>query len=166
MKKIFLLMLLCFLPAYLIAQNLPSYKQLCSFLVDIKGWKAEKCNGIKMKSNLGSMVSATRRYYKGEKNFEVSIFSGMQAMGYWTQFSTNLQMETNEVLIKTTNIKGYPVGINISKADKSGGIFVCLNKNSQQCNAILVLNFEKLSKEEALKIAQKYDWDKIASLFK
>ncbi len=166
MKKVLFFMLWCFICVSLNAQNLPSYKQLCNSLIDIRGWKAEKCNGINMNSNMGTMVSATRNYYKGDKSFEVSIFSGMQAMGYWTQFSTNLQMETNEVYIKTTKIKGYPVGINISKKDKNGGIFVCLSKNSQQCNAILVLTFEKLSKDEALKIAQKFDWDKIASFFK
>ncbi len=165
MRKLFGILLFVFISFSLFAESLPTYQKLCSKLKNLNGWKAEKCNGMNMSSNMGQIVTASKEYTKGKKNFTVAVFSGMQAMGYWSQFSANIQMETNEMYLKTTKINGFPAGISMNKIDKSGGIFVCLNKNPQQCISVLAFTFENMDKDEALKLAKKFDWNSIANFF-
>jgi len=90
------------------AGQLPPYKTLCNELKDLPGWQAGKCEGMNVSgSPIGEIVSAHRSYTQGNKRIEVMIISGMQAMGYWTPFTSHIQMETDKEFVKATNINKF-----------------------------------------------------------
>ena len=153
---------LCLTTLLALAGNLPSYQELCDVLEAPAGWTAAgECEGMKMNNPMmGEMVTASRTFTEGEKKLELSVISGMQAMGMWAPFMTGMEMETNDELIKIEKIEDFEVGISYDKREKSGGIVVRLGSN-----AIIAGNFENMNWEEALDAMRKIDWKKLQELF-
>ena len=145
-----------------LAWALPGYKQLCAELPDLSGWKAEQCSGMTMSNPMlgGEMVTASRTYTKGDASLEVTVVTGMQAMMMWAPYSSGMQMENDEELIKIEKIDGFGVGIGYDKKAHSGTIVVQLSQN-----AVLGVTFEGMQWQEALKEAKKLHWRKLRALF-
>jgi len=145
----------------LLGAGVPEYKAICDSLGEIAGWQADKCEGTKMSNPMmGEMVSANRSYRAGEKHLNVTVVSGMQAMGMWAPFMSGTQVENDEALMKIEQINGFNVGITYDKKEHSGGIVVQLASN-----AMLAFEFENMDWKEALEAAQKLDWQALKSLF-
>ncbi len=167
MKRVLVVIIAVVFPVCLFAGQLPSYQKFCAQLKNIPGWQAEKCEGMNMTGTpVGEMASATRSYDKGSKHIDVSVFCGMQAMGYWAPFASNMQVDSSEGFVKITTVDGFPVGIQHSKEDKTGGVIVCLDKKAGQHKAVFVVNYEGMGWKEALGIAKKFDWKAMEKLFK
>ncbi len=149
------------------ADQLPSYKTICTHLGDISGWKSDKCSGMNVSgSPMGNIVSANREYSKDGKELNVSVISGMQAIAGWAPFANNLNMETNESLAKTLDINGYRAGINYDKQEKAGSIAVCLEQKNSQCEAIFGMSFSNMNWKDALELVKKFDLKEIEGIFK
>ncbi len=160
MRRVLLLLLLTF-GLHAVAANLPGYDVLCQQLPQLKGWKATKCDGMKMTNPIfGEVVTASKTYTKGDSSLNVSVLSGMQAMMAWAPYQTGTMIETDESLMKVEKIDGFAVGIGYDKKDKGGAIVVQLAPN-----AVLVVNYEKMRWQEALKEAKRFDWKKLRTLF-
>ncbi len=152
-RKSFLVMILLAtfsLPAY--AQN---HTALTPLLVNLSGWQAEKADGMSMSTGGMRMVTANRSYKKGGQELNATIMIGSQAMtmGQMQQ----MQMETEEVRVKTTTIDGFQISLNYDKQENSGGIMVILGSN-QNNTAMFILNFQGMDENQALKLAKKFDW--------
>jgi hypothetical protein len=152
-KKSFLFMIL------LAAFSLPAYAQnhtaLTPLLVNLDGWQAEKADGMSMSTGGMSMITANRSYRKGGQELEATIMVGSQAMAMGQM--QQMQLETDEVRIKTTTIDGFQTNLNYDKQENSGGIMVILG-SSQNKSAMFILNFEGMDENQALKLAKKFDW--------
>lgn len=143
------------------AGNLPEYKTLCTQLPSIEGWHVSRCDGMKMTNPMfGEVVTASKTYASGDKSVETAVVSGMQAMMMWAPYQSGTQVENDESLMKVETIDGFPVGIAYDKKEHSGGVVVQLAPN-----AVLVLNYQNMTWEEALDLAKKFDWKKLQSLF-
>ena len=165
-----LLIVICSLSLLLIspsfASDLPSYEGLCKKLVDLPGWKGEKCDGIRASTPAGDLVSAHRRYTKDGRRLEVSVIVGSQAIALWAPFTQRIVVETGEQLLKTFRAEGFPAGVSYSKKEKSGTISICLKEKGGQGYALLAVTFEGMDWQEALKWAKKLDWKGMAKLIK
>ncbi len=140
------------------------YQDLLKFLPNLPGWTAEKPEGMTMDSPQGKMITATRNYKQGDKSLSATIMVGSSATMAWAPFQTGMTMETPEVLMKATTHKGFKVGINYLKKEKSGGIVVQLS--NQNPTVAFVVNFESLDYNEALKILDNFDLKGMASAIK
>ncbi len=158
-RKFSVLMLTLVLGAF--AGNLPEYRSLCMQFPDLGGWKVSECDGMKMTNPMfGEVLTASKTYTSGDKSVDVSVLSGMQAMMMWAPYQSGTTIENENELMKVETIDGFPVGIAYDKKARSGGVAVQLAPN-----AVLVLNYEKMDWKEALKLAKKFDWKKLRSLF-
>ena len=161
MKRIKQWIVSALIGATLLGAGVPDYKVVCDALGNIEGYQAEKCEGTKMSNPMmGEMVSANRSYTAGEKHLNVTVVSGMQAMGMWAPFMSGTQVENDEALMKIEQINGFNVGITYDKKEHSGGIVVQLASN-----AMLAFEFENMDWKEALEAAKELDWQALKSLF-
>jgi hypothetical protein len=127
------------------------YKQLCKNLPDkIDTFIAtDKCNGMNIEMNGIKSSQAERDYEYNNKTFSLTIVTGTFAMQIFPMFMQNLKIEANGVVTKTTTINAHKA---IISYDKEGGNITILLKNNQKNPKILIMNFNNLSKDEALKI--------------
>ncbi|GAX87065.1 conserved hypothetical protein [Lebetimonas natsushimae] len=130
------------------------YKDLCKNLPDkIDVYVAtDKCNGMNIEMNDIQSSQAERDYQYNNKTFSLSIVTGTFAMQIFPVFMQNLKIETNGEVTQTTSINKHKA---IISYDKEGGNITVLLKNNPENPEILVMNFNNLSKDEALKIIKK-----------
>ncbi len=145
MKKIFILI---FFISLSFSQN-----NLCSKLPNIiDGYKQiGKCNYMKMQTNFATGEQAKKDYINNDNKIEVSIITGTFANSILMPYMSITQFENNDTLIKTLNYKGYKTILNYNKIEKRGLIIVILNQKNINIKALL-LNFEQLTPNEAIKI--------------
>jgi len=125
------------------------YEKLYEFLKDIKGWKAEKAQGMQMDMPEIKMIQATREYKK-DKNDNTST------MGAYVQ-QPSMKYEDDETKVVMKEIDGFKTHVIFDKEDKSGTISVILDSNENGA-AVFILSFEGINDEAALKIAMDFDW--------
>jgi hypothetical protein len=127
------------------------YKELCKNLPDkIDTFIAtDKCNGMNIEMNGIKSSQAERDYEYNNKTFSLTIVTGTFAMQIYPIFMQHLKIEANGVVTETTTINGHKAIISYNK--DGGNITILLNNNSKNPE-ILVMNFNNLSKDEALKI--------------
>jgi hypothetical protein len=127
------------------------YKELCKNLpnkIDVYV-ATDKCNGMNIKMNDIKSSQAERDYEYNNKTFSLTIVIGTFAMQIYPIFMQHLKIEANGVVTETTTINGHKAIISYNK--DGGNITILLNNNSKNPE-ILVMNFNNLSKDEALKI--------------
>ncbi len=136
-----------------------SFRDLYPYLVDLPGWQAGKPEGSRVSLPMVKMVQAQREYTRGEATLKVTIVkgSGVALNKWWGPFAVNLEYEDESGWRKLKTIKGFPVGLQYNKEDKSGSVMVNL-KSGESTVGLLVVEYSKISPEEALKIAEKFDW--------
>jgi len=148
------------------AEGLPSYKVVCKNITDIPNWTGSECSGMNESGTpMGDIVTASRDYEKKDKAFHVSVISGMQAMASWMPFATNINIETDENVVKTLTIQDYRAGLSYDKKEKSGGIFICLKTENNQCKVIFGTSFENMKYEDALDLIKNFDLKSISGIF-
>jgi len=152
-KKSFLLLILlavCSVPVF--AQDHNTLKPL---LINLKGWQAEKADGMSMSTGGMRMITANRSYKKGKLELNATVMVGSQTM---TMGQTQqMQMETDDMRVKMTTIDGFKTNLNYDKQENSGGIMVFLD-NNQNNAAMFILNFQGMDENQALKLAKKFNW--------
>ena len=127
-------------------------------LGDIKGWDAEEPEGMSMDMGGVKMVNAIRTYSKGGNTIDVTIIVGSNAM---VQDPTQpVEVETSEAKMNVSEIDGFSVFNTFIKEEKKGHIVVNLMKKQTEAS-LFIFNYSGISPEEALKIAKKFDWEKI-----
>jgi hypothetical protein len=148
------------------AGSLPKYSELYRFLVDLRGWKAEQPTGSNMSSPMGEMVTAERTYHKGSKELHAQIFGGSSAMAAWAPFGMGMTYDSPEEFFKTLSLEGLPAGVIHHKKDNSGTVVVQIKGVTNTQGIVFVLNYDKLSYEEAIEIVKKFPLKDIKKAFK
>jgi len=147
--------------------KLPTYSQICSVLENIKGWQVdEKCNGTNMSgTSVGAVVIAEKSFKNGDKELELSVVSGMQAIASWGMLQSSISVETNENLIKTMDIQKYRGVVTYDKKAKNGVVYVCLKKVNGQCRVLFNLKFDKIDYKKAVDLVKNYNLKAIEQVF-
>src|SRR5262245_16182443 len=129
------------------------FQRFLPLLVDLAGWQGKKPDGMSMQMSDTSMTTATRDYERGTAQLHASVVIGQAAEGALAPIQTGMKMQTSEGHMITDTMRGMPVMKTFNTKDKSGALIVALNKN-----AMFSLAYEGLSEEEALQLADKFDW--------
>ena len=145
----------------LAAQAEPAFQRLTPLLVDLDGWQGKKPDGMSMDMPGGSMTTATREYQKGPARATATVVVGQAAVGALTPMVTGMNIDTSEGHMLTRTVNGMKVLKTYITAKKSGAILVALDKD-----AMFNFSYEGLGEDEALALAQKFDWKAIQAAAK
>jgi len=138
-----------------------SYSDLYPYLKKLPGWKADPPTGASVQLPDLHLITATRAYQKGKKTITAMIMIGPQALASWLPYAEGFKLDTPNELVTTQKIKDFYVQIIYDKQNHSGGILVELSApedNGSRKAAAFHLSFNSMKPEEALKIAEKFDW--------
>lgn len=156
-----LLLVLPVLWAVSSARAEPAFQRLTPLLTDLDGWQGKKADGMSMDMPNGSMTTATREYQKGSAKANVSIVVGQTAVGALAPMVTGMNINTSEGHMLTDTIGGMKVLKTYTTAQKSGALVVALDKD-----AMFSFSYSGLPEDEAVALAQKFDWKAIAAAAK
>jgi hypothetical protein len=133
-----------------------AFQRFIPLLVDLPGWQGKKPDGMSMEMPGNSMITATREYDRGDARLNAQIIIGAAAQGALAATHTGVKIETSEGHMITTTVDGLPVTRTYTFKDKSGAVLVELSPS-----AMFSLSFNGLAEDEALKLAQSFNWKAI-----
>lgn len=139
----------------------PAFQRLTPLLIDLDGWQGKKPDGMSMDMPNGSMTTATREYDKGPARLHASVVVGQAAIGALTPLVSGMKINTSEGHMLTDSMHGMQVLKSYTTAQKSGALLVALDKD-----AMFSLSYNGLSEDEALALAEKFDWKAIQAAAK
>ena len=139
----------------------PAFQRLTPLLIDLDGWQGKKADGMSMDMPNGSMTTATREYQKGSAKANVSVVVGQTAVGALAPMVTGMNINTSEGHMLTDTISGMKVLKTYTTAQKSGALLVALDKD-----AMFSFSYSGLGEDEAIALAQKFDWKAIQAASK
>ncbi len=139
----------------------PAFQRLTPLLTDLDGWQGKKADGMSMDMPNGSMTTATREYQKGSAKANVSIVVGQTAVGALAPMVTGMNINTSDGHMLTDTIGGMKVLKTYTTAQKSGALVVALDKD-----AMFSFSYSGLPEDEAVALAQKFDWKAIQAAAK
>ena len=143
-----------------------SYNSLTPLLVDLSGWSGESPEGVDLDYSGTKAIAATREYEQGDKSVTAAILVGRQMQGSWNPgYQEGFKMETTEISMAVESIKGFLVFHTFDKTSSEGVVVVLLQETSPDGSegAIFSFAFEGLSRDEGMKLAQKFDWSSMKS---
>ena len=107
------------------------------------------------------MISAIRTYAKKTAIMDMTVMMGSNIL---------LQGEKQNSLaggpntqIEILEVNGFTVIITYNKTEKEGNIIIPLVEHESE-GSMFVINYSALSDNKALKIAKKFDWNKLKSV--
>jgi hypothetical protein len=130
-----------------------SFQRFLPFLVELPGWKGNKPDGMAMEAAGTSMVTATRNYERGAARLTASVLTGMAAQGALAATSAGIKIETADMHISTSTVGGFQVTKSYTVSNKAGAVMVALGPA-----ALFTLTFNNVPEDEAMGLAQKFDW--------
>jgi hypothetical protein len=146
-------LILCMLWPHSAVRADQPFQRFLPLLVDLAGWQGEKPDGMSMQMSDTSMTTATRDYERSPAKVHASVVIGQAAEGALAPIQTGMKIQTSEGHMITDTMRGMPVMKTFNTRDKSGALIVALSKN-----AMFSLAYEGVSEEEALQLADKFDW--------
>jgi hypothetical protein len=139
-----------------------SYESLTPLLIDLGGWSAESPEGMDLNYGGTKAITATREYSQRDKSISAAIMVGQQMQGTWNPvYQEGFRMESSEGSMAVERIRGFLVFHSFDKTESEGAIVILLQEASPDGSggAVFLFGFDGLSKDEAMKLAQKFDWD-------
>ena len=143
----------------ILACNSPARGQghtcLTPLLINLDGWQAAAAEGMTMNTGSVNMITASRKYRHGKQELDAMIMVGNQPLAMGPEEPTKVDTAHSHLEIK--KIKGFQVHTTLDKRENAGGIMVVLSKKADR-NAMFVLTFKGMSDQDALAIAEQFDW--------
>jgi hypothetical protein len=133
-----------------------AFQRFLPLLVDLGGWQGKKPDGMSMAMGNTSMTTATRDYQRGPAQLHASVLIGQAAAGALASTRTGMNIETTEGHVVSSTINGLPVTKTYNNQQKSGAILIALGDN-----ALFSVSYAGIGEDEALPLAQKFDWKAI-----
>jgi hypothetical protein len=138
-----------------------AFQRLMPLLVDLDGWQGKKPDGMSMEMPGGGMTTATREYQKGSAKANAAVMTGQAASGALGPLQAAMNVTTSEGHMVTDTMQGMKVMKTYTTAQKSGALLVALDKD-----AMFSFSYTGLAEDEALALAQKFDWKAIQAAAK
>ncbi len=133
-----------------------AFQRFLPLLVDLDGWTGKKADGMSMDMANMSMTTATRDYTKGSAELHASVMVGQAAVGALAPLQNAMNIQTSDGHMITASMRGMNVLKGFNNKDKSGSLIVGLSKD-----AMFSLSYRNLTEDEALALAEKFDWKAI-----
>jgi hypothetical protein len=130
-----------------------AFQRFLPLFVDLDGWQGKKPDGISMETPGNSMTSATRDYTRGSSQLHAGVVVGAAAAGAMAPMKAGMTYETTEGHMITATVNGFPAMKTYNTAQKSGAVMVELSPT-----ALFTVSYNGITEEEALPLAQKFDW--------
>jgi hypothetical protein len=146
-------LVLCMLWSHAAVTADQPFQRFLPLLVDLAGWEGKKPDGMSMQMADTSMTTATRDYERGPAKIHASVIIGQAAEGALAPIQSGMKLQTPEGHMITDTMRGMPVLKAYNSKDKSGTLIVALSKN-----AMFSLAYEGITEDEALPLADKFDW--------
>ncbi len=124
--------------------------------IDLDGWEGEKPHGTAMAMLGHSMTTAARIYEHSPAHLVVSVIIGPAAVGALAAVKTGINVDTAAGHVITGPINGMPASRTYKSAQKAGAIVIGLSDS-----AVLSFAYSGLSEDDAMALAQKFDWKAI-----
>jgi hypothetical protein len=138
-----------------------AFQKFTGFLVDLPGWKGNKPDGMAMEMAGSSMVTATRAYERGPAKLNAAVLTGAPAQGALAASNSGFKIETADMHMSTSTMDGMQVTKTYTISSKSGAIMVALGTS-----AVFTFTYTGIPEDEAMGLAQKFDWKGIQALVK
>jgi hypothetical protein len=135
-----------------------AFQRFLPLLIELDGWQGKKPDGMSMEMSNESMVTATRDYQRGAAQLHAGVVIGQAAAGALAPIQTGMNIQTGEGHMTTSTFHGLPALKSFNIPQKSGAIIVALGKN-----ALFSLSYNGITEDEALSLAEKFDWKAIQS---
>jgi hypothetical protein len=133
-----------------------AFQRFLPLFVDLDGWQGKKPDGMTMDMSNVSMTTATRDYQRGAAQLHATVIIGAAAVGALASTKTGMNIETPDGHVITSTINGLTVTKTYNIAQKSGAIMVALGPS-----ALFSVSYNGLTEDEALPLAEKFDWKAI-----
>ncbi len=133
-----------------------AFQRFLPLLIDLDGWQGKKPDGMSMELPNASVTTATRDYARGPAKLHASVIKGQAAVGALAPLKAGMNLQTSDGHMISGTMHGMQVLKNYTTKDKSGALIVALGTD-----AIFNLAYEGLTEEEALALAEKFDWKAI-----
>jgi hypothetical protein len=134
------------------------FRRFLPLLIDLDGWEGKKPDGMTMEMPNASMTTATREYQRGSARLHASVIVGPAATGALATTRAGMNIETTDGHVITSTINGLSVTKTFNIRQKTGAIMVALGPN-----ALFSVSYEGLTEDEALPLAEKFDWKALAA---
>ena len=131
---------------------------LYPLLVDLPGWSGEQPEGMSMDTSGMKLINAAREYTKGASELTAAVIVGNQQMAQAAKQAGSMNIETDKQRIAVKQVRGYTVQIVFDKQDRSGAVTIVL---AEQKPVLFTLVFEGISDDEAMSLAERFDWNAI-----
>jgi hypothetical protein len=133
-----------------------AFQRFLPLLVDLDGWTGKKADGASMEMANMSMTTANRDYTKGSAELHAVIVVGQAAVAGLAPLQNAMNIQTSEGHMTTGQMHGMNVLKGYNNKDKSGSLIVGVNKD-----AMFTLSYKDMTEDEALALAEKFDWKAI-----
>jgi hypothetical protein len=135
-----------------------AFRRFFPFLVDLDGWQGKTPDGMSMAMGNTNMLTATREYERGSARLHAAVVMGPAATGALAASQSGMNIETTEGHLITSTIDGFTVVRTFNTKEKSGAVLVKLGPS-----AMFSFSYERLTEDEAMPLAKKFDWKAIQS---
>jgi hypothetical protein len=132
------------------------YERFFPFLVDLEGWSGDAPHGLDLEVPGADVLSAAREYRRGAARLNVEVVAGPTAQGVTAATAANVNIEAGDTRMRTATIDGLAVARSFTAHDRTGVIMVALG-----ANAMFSVVFDGVGEDEALELAQRFDWKAI-----
>lgn len=130
-----------------------AFRRYLPLFIDLDGWKGNKPDGMTMEMSDNSMTTAKRDYTHGSAQLHASVVTGPAAAGALATTKSGMKIETSEGHMISTTINGFAVAKSYNVPQKSGAVLVALGPA-----AMFSVSYNGMTEEEAMPLAQKFDW--------
>lgn len=138
------------------AQAQQAFQRFYPFLIDLKGWAGNQPEGFTLEMPGNSMTTASREYRRGDARFSAQVVTGPAAQGALAVVKASVDIAQGDAHMHTGAIAGLPVARTYTVHDHAGTVLVALGSS-----AMFSVTFTGLSEDEALALAQQFDWKAI-----
>jgi hypothetical protein len=133
-----------------------AFQRFLPLLVDLNGWQGKKPDGMSMEMPNNSMTTATRDYQRGAAQLHAGVVMGQAAAAALAPIQTGINVQTSDGHMISSTMHGLSIVKTFNTQQKSGAIMVALGKN-----ALFSLSYNGINEDEALALAEKFDWKAI-----
>jgi hypothetical protein len=133
-----------------------AFQRFLPLLVELDGWQGKKPDGASMEMANMSMTTANRDYTKGSSELHASVVVGQSAVAALAPLQNAMNIQTTDGHMITTSMHGMNVLKGYNNKDKSGSLIVGISKD-----AMFSLSYKNITEDEALALAEKFDWKAI-----
>jgi len=138
-------------------------KNFYELMPEIKDWKASDPVGGRINIDNIYTLKVEREYNSEGKKFKIIILSGEGIEALWKPFLIEVSYKNDNEWRKVRKINKFKLGIYYNKKGKKGELLI-LYEDKKELIGLLMMEFDNISSDAAIKILKKFNWKAIKEL--